>query len=121
MAVLTNINPPAVKPAAGPLTNAIAAAADQFAAQFGARYLLRFTNGSAVAANIVLNDPVSQNPGDATQFDPDVTVAMPGTAGAVRTMYVDAHRFRDSSGNISWTYSASMVNAASLLEIYGPL
>lgn len=118
MATLTNLNNPVVKPAAGPLTNVMAAAADQFAAEYGAVYLLRFTNGSAVAANIVLNDPTSTSPGDATTFDPDVTVAMPGVAGSVRTMRVDAMRFRDGSGNISWTYSASMVNAASLVEIY---
>lgn len=118
MATLTNINTPVVKPLAGPSTNVMAAAADQFTAEPGAVYLLRFTNGSVVAANIVLDDPTSVNPGDATTFDPDVTVAMPGVAGSVRTMRVDTNRFRNSSGVVAWTYSASMVNAASLVEIY---
>ena len=119
MATLTNINLPITKPTGAPSNSAIAAAADEFVAEYGAKYLIRFVNGSAVAANIVLNDPSSPNPGDATSFDPDVTVAMPGTAGSVRSMNVDALRFRDpATGKIQWTYSASMVNAASLVEIY---
>lgn len=118
MATLTNINTPVVNPAGAPSTNAVSAAADQFAAQFGARYLLRFTNGSAVASNIVLDDPTSPTPTGATAFNPDITVAMPGVAGSVRAIIVDANRFRDANGNIVWTYSASMVNAASLVEIY---
>lgn len=119
MATLANINPPIVKPAAAPTNNALAAATDQFAAQPGAKYLLRFNNGSATPGNIVLNDPISVPPADFTTFDPDVTVSLP--AGQVRTMRVDANRFRDPvTGMIVWTYSANMVNAASVVEIYGP-
>jgi hypothetical protein len=118
MTIFTNINTPVVKPAGAPSTNAITAAGDGFNAQFNAKYLLRFANGSATPGNIVLNDPTSSNPGDATSFDPDVTISLP--AGSVRTIRVDAARFRDSNGQVTWTYSANMTNAASLLEIYGP-
>lgn len=118
MSTWANINTPTVKPAAGPLTNALTATTDQFAAQAGAKYLIRWTNASATPGNVVLNDPTSINPGDATTFDPDVTVSLP--AAATRTQRVDANRFRDSSGNIVFTYSANMTNAGSLVEIYGP-
>ncbi len=116
MATLTNVVTPVVKPSAATATNTISAAADQFAAEFGARYLLRFANGSATPANVVLDDPTSVNPGDATTFNPDVTVSVP--AGEVRTMRVDAKRFRASDGFIKWTYSADMTNANSKVEIY---
>lgn len=118
MATFTQINAAVVNPSAAPLNNAMTAASDGFAADFGAKYLIRFTNGSAVASNIVLDDPTAVSPVGATAFNPDVTVAMPGVAGSVREMYVDATRFRNAStGLITWTYSASMVNAASLVEI----
>jgi len=115
MATLTNINTPVVGPSAAPLTHAIAAAGDQFAAEHGAVYVLRFTNASATPGNVVLDDPVSVNPGSATQFNPDVTVSVP--AGQTREIRVDANRFRNSSGNIVWTYSADMTNAGSLVQI----
>lgn len=116
MATLTNINTPVVNPGAAPSNNAVTAAGDQFAAEYGAVYLLRFNNASATPANVVLDDPTSANPGGATQFNPDVTVAVP--AGQARSMRVDANRFRNSSGNIVWTYSADMTNAGSVVEIY---
>lgn len=119
MATLTNVNTPVVKPAAAPLTNVMSAATDQFAAVPGAKYLLRFTNASATPGNIVLDDPVSVAPGDATTFVPDVTVSVP--AGQTRTIRIDTNRFRDPvSGMVVWTYSANMTNAGSLIEIYGP-
>ena len=116
MATLTNIITPVVKPSAAPANNTITAAGDQFAAEYGAVYLLRFNNGSATPANVVMDDPNSATPADATAFNPDVTVAVP--AGEARSMRVDASRFRNSSGNIVWTYSADMTNAASKVEIY---
>lgn len=118
MATMANINAPIVNPSAAPLTNAMAAAADQFAANAGAKYLVRFTNASATPGNVVLDDPTAVSPEGATAFNPDVTVSLP--AGATRTMRMDAARFRNSTGFISWTYSANMVNAGSLAEIYGP-
>lgn len=119
MATFPNVNVPTLKPAATPTNNALTAAGDQFAAQPGAKYLLRFINGSATPGNVVLNDPVSVAPGDSTTFDPDVTVPIP--AGQVRTIRVEANRFRDPiTGMIAWTYSANITNAASVVEIYGP-
>lgn len=118
MATLTNINAAALKPSAAPTTNAIAAAADQFASA-GGKYMVRFTNASATPANVVLDDPTSLTPSEATTFVPDVTMPVP--AGEARTMFVDSARFRASDGFIKWTYSASMVNASSLVEIYGPI
>lgn len=116
MATLTNINTPVVNPSAQPTTNVITAAGDQFAAEFGAKYLLRFNNGSATPGNIVIDDPTAVTPLGATAFNPDVTVAIP--AGEVREILVDAARFRNSSGFIVWTYSANITNAASLVTIF---
>jgi len=116
MAIFTNINTPVVNPSAAPTTNVITAAGDQFAAEFNARYLVRFNNGSATPANIVVDDPTAVTPTGATAFNPDVTIAVP--AGEVRELVLDAARFRNSSGNIVWTYSANMTNAASLATIF---
>jgi hypothetical protein len=56
-------------------------------------------------------------PVGATAYNPDITVAVP--AGEVREMRIDASRFRHpTTGFITWTYSASMVNAASLATIF---
>ncbi len=115
MATFTNVNTPVVNPSAAPLTNVITAAGDQFAAEFGGQYLIRFANGSATPANVVLDDPTAVTPVAATAFNPDVTVAVP--AGEVREMRVDGNRFRNAAGNIVWTYSANMTNAASLCTI----
>lgn len=115
MATLTNINTPVVNPAGAPSTNVMTAAGDQFAAEFGAVYILRFTNASATPGNVVMDDPTAVTPVGATAFNPDVTVAL--AAGATREMRIDANRFRNSSGNIVWTYSADMTNAGSLVQI----
>jgi hypothetical protein len=116
MATFTNVNTPAVNPSAAPTTNVITAAGDQFAAEHGAVYLVRFANGSASPGNVVLDDPIAVTPVGATAFNPDVTVAIP--AGEVREMRIDAARFRHpTSGMIVWTYSANITNAASLATI----
>lgn len=115
MATLTTINTPVVNPSAAPGTHAIAAAGDQFAAEFGAVYVLRFTNASATPGNIVFDDPTAVTPVGATQFNPDVTVAL--AAAATREVRLDANRFRNGAGNIVWTYSADMTNAGSLVQI----
>lgn len=120
MATLVNINVPSVKPSAAPTTNAISVLGDDFVAQFGRNYLLRFTNASVTPGSVVLDDIASQTPLEATQFDPDVTVIL--GAGQTRVITVEAHRFRDPvTGKVSWTYSADMVNAGSLVEIHGPM
>ena len=116
MATFTNINTPVVNPGAAPTTNVITAAGDQFAAEWGAKYLIRFNNGSATPGNVVFDDPTAVTPVGATAFNPDVTVSVP--AGEVREVLIDAARFRNSAGNIVWTYSANITNAASLVTIF---
>lgn len=115
MATLTNVNVPVVNPSAAPTTNVMTAATDTFAAEFGAVYLLRFNNASATPGNVVLDDPNAVTPVGATAFNPDVTVAV--AAGTVKEIKVDASRFRSAAGFITWTYSADMTNAASLVTI----
>lgn len=115
MATFTNINTPVVNPSAAPTTNAMTAAGDQFAAEFGAVYKLRFNNGSATPGNIVFADAIAVAPPGATAFNAAVTVSLP--AGEVREVRLDASRFRNGAGNIVWTYSANMTNAASLVTI----
>lgn len=116
MATLTNVITPVVNPSAAPTTNTISAAGDQFAAEWGAVYLMRWTNGSATPANVVMDDPNSSSPAAATAFNADVTIAVP--AGESRSQRIDAARFMNSAGNIVWTYSADMTHANSKVEIY---
>lgn len=117
MAALTNINPPALVPSANPLTNTCTAGPDTIPVQFGAKYMLRFVNTGASVV-VTLDDPVSQNPGSATAFNPDVPVTVAATTG-VRAVTVDANRFRDpATGNISLAYS---ISPTMTVEVHGPL
>lgn len=116
MATLANVITPVVNPSAAPATNTITAVGDQFAAEYGATYLLLFNNGSASPGNIVLDDPVSVTPSAATAFNPDVTVAI--AAGEQRAIKVEANRFRASDGYVKWTYSADITHANSKVQIY---
>jgi len=119
VATLTNFTLPTLKPVAVPTTNALSAGPDQFAAQFAAKYLLRFNNPTGVAFTIKLDDPTSVAPPNAETFDPDVTVVV--TNAQVRQVTVDAARFRSNpAGMISWTYSAG-TGVGSTVEITGPL
>lgn len=116
MSTFANINTPVVNPSAAPTTNVITAAADDFVAEHGAVYLVRFVNASATPGNVVIDDPNAVTPVGATAFNPDVTVAIP--AGETREVKMDANRFRNgTSGKIAWTYSANITNAASLATI----
>jgi len=121
MATWTNINAGTLTPAGAPSTNLISAATDQFAAEFGSRYLLRFTNASATPSDVRVTDPTSVAPqGNTLPGYATAITALPATTG-VRTIEVDANRFRNASGFIVFTYPAAMNNAGSLVEIYGPL
>lgn len=117
MATWTNINVPGLVSAAAPLTNAITATTDQFAAEFGAKYLVRFTNAAGAPADVRVVDPTSVAPAGRA-FANAYATAGTVTNAQSRTFLVDAARFRNSSGNIVFEYSASMVNAASLAEVY---
>lgn len=70
---------------------------------------LRFTNTSGSIITVTLDDPTSTSPESATQFNPDVAIAVPATTG-VRIVRLDGdrlRRFRDAATNrINLTYSA---------------
>lgn len=118
MATLTNFNPLSLQPSAAPLTNNLTAGPDQFAPQRGGKYLLRFNNPTGVSFTVKLDDPTSITPVAAVSFDPDVSQPVPNAQ--VREMYVDSARFMNSSGFVSWTYSAG-TGVGSTVEITGPL
>lgn len=102
--------------AAAPVYN-VAGAADTFAAQPGANYLLHIKNGNAAPCAVVLDDPTAQTPVGATAFNPDVTYSVPATTGE-RVVKINSDRFRDASGNVNLTFTP---NATVTYAIYGPL
>lgn len=120
MATFANINVPSLTPAGAPSNNAVTAGPDQFAADFGARYLVRVTNGHASATpDIWVQDPNVVAPAGRpfTNATAAVAVSAMPAAGAVRQFVVDASRFRNAQGNIVLEYSVDFSNAASLIEI----
>lgn len=116
MASLTNINPPVLVPSAVPLTNTCTAGPDTIPVQFGGKYQLRFNNTGGAPVTVTIDDPVSQNPGNATAFNPDVPIVVTNGQARVATVVVD--RFRDSAGNITLAYS---VTPTMTVEVHGPL
>lgn len=117
MAALTNINVPALVPAGAPSTNTCTAGPDTIPVQFGGKYLLRFNNTGGAPVTVTFDDPVSQNPGNATQFNPDVPVIV--TNAQARVVTLSADRFRDpATGNIQLSYS---VTPTMTVEVHGPL
>jgi hypothetical protein len=117
VAALTNINAPALVPAANPLTNTCTAGPDTLPLQFGGKYQLRFVNTGAVVT-VTLDDPVSQNPGSATTFNPDVPILVAATTG-IRAVTISADRFRDPvTGLMTMTYS---ISPTMTVEVHGPL
>lgn len=117
MAALSNINVPALVPAGAPTTNAATAGPDTIALQPFGKYMLIFNNTGGAPVTVTYNDPVSQNPGNATQFNPDVPVVV--TNAQRRVSFVDAARFRDPvSGNMELSYS---VTPTMTVEVHGPL
>lgn len=106
---------PSLTPAA-PIMNT-AGAADSFAAQAGANYLLWIANANAGICTVVLADPTSVSPVGATAFTPAVTMTVPATTG-VRQFKFNADRFRDSSGNVNLTFTP---NSSVTYAILGPL
>lgn len=118
MAALTNINVPTLVPAGAPTTNACTAGPDTIPVQAFGRYKLRFANTGGAPVTVTIDDPVSQNPGNATQFNPDVALAtVPATTG-IRESTIDVARFRDpATGNITLTYS---VTPTMTVQVDGP-
>lgn len=73
------------------------------------RVVLRFANTNASTRVVTFDDPTSQTPESATQFNPDVAITVAATTG-VHVVLLSGERlrrFRDpATGKISWTYSA---------------
>lgn len=115
MAALTNINVPVLVPAGAPSTNALTAGPDTVPVQFGGKYLFRINNTGGAPITWTIDDPVSQDPGNAKTFNPDVDIVV--TNGQARAFLVDANRFRNSAGNVTLTPSGA---PTATLEVYGP-
>lgn len=61
-------------------------------------------NGSGAPITVTFDDPNTPNPGNASQFNPDVAVSVP--AGARRTIGpFPPFRFNDANGRVNVTYS----------------
>lgn len=117
MALLSNINVPALVPAGAPSTNTLTAGPDTVPLQFGGKYLFRFNNTGGAPLVVTFDDPVSQNPGNATTFNPDVPVTI--TNAQARAVTIDANRFRDpTTGLLTMSYGGA---PTATVEIHGPL
>jgi hypothetical protein len=71
---------------------------------------LRFANTSGSIVTLTFDDVNSAGPEGATQFNPDVPVALPATTGVRYVVLSGARlaRFLNSSnGRVAWTYSAA--------------
>lgn len=118
MATWTNINTPSLVSAGTPSSNTVSYPTDQFAAQFGRKYLVRFSNASAAAGDVRIVDPtIPAREGVALPAFATAAAAVPVTTG-VRSFVLDAARFRDVNGNIVLQYSADMTNANTKAEVY---
>lgn len=79
--------------------------------------LLRFTNTGGSPVTVTVDDPTSVAPAAATQFNPDISVAVPATTGVRSFLIPDVTRFVDpTTGQLNWTYSAALTGA---VEVYG--
>lgn len=100
MAVLTIVEPTL----AGVADSLVAAAGGGDSFVNNGLVLFVVNNGSGGALTVTFDDPNSQNPGAATQFNPDVAVAVP--AGQRRTIGpFPPFRFNDPNGRVNVTYS----------------
>lgn len=71
----------------------------------GSRTFLHVKNGGGSSINVVIDDPNSQGPTGATQFNPDLTVAVPN--GSERIIGPLGSRFNDANGSVAVTYSGT--------------
>jgi hypothetical protein len=105
----TQITPQAKALAVAPTPITPDAAGNYIVVGTNDRIWLRYTNTSGSIITVTLDDPTSASPESATQFNPDVAVAIPATTG-VRVIRLDSdrlRRFRDpGTGRINITYSA---------------
>lgn len=87
-----------------PVYNA-AGSTDTIAVNPGRHYIVHVKNGGGSSINVTVTDPNSVSPSGATQFNPNVIVAV--GAGTEKVMVLEATRFRDTSGNINLAFSAT--------------
>lgn len=90
--------------AAAPVYNA-AGASDTIAVLPTTKYLIHVKNGGGAPITVTVDDPTSQSPAQAAQFNPDVAPSVP--AAGERVFVLDSTRFRDANGNINITFSAT--------------
>jgi hypothetical protein len=109
---------PVVNPAGAPSFAAVGAS-DTIPVNPGGKYLLIVKNAGGSADSVVIDDPTSGTgpAGATTATNPDVTVSVPATTGE-RHFYLDANRFRDSTGVINLTHSFT---TSVTCIVYGPL
>lgn len=87
-----------------PTYAAAAGGGDTFAPSGADRHLLHVKNGGGGSINVILDDPTSADPGSATSFNPDLTVAVANASE--KMILVDTSRFKNTTtGLVSITYS----------------
>jgi hypothetical protein len=86
-----------------PTYTAAAGGGDTFAPTSPEKHMLHVKNGGG-SINVVIDDPTSTDPGSATAFNPDTTIAVAN--GSEKMILVDPARFKNTStGNVAITYS----------------
>lgn len=100
MAVLT----PVTVTLAGVADNLVAAAGGGDSFPNNGHTVFVVNNGSGGAITVTFDDPNTPNPGNASQFNPDVAVSVP--AGQRRTIGpFPPFRFNDANGRVNVSYS----------------
>lgn len=66
--------------------------------------LLHVKNGSGAPITVTVDDPNTPNPGNATQFNPDVAIAVPAAGDRLIGPF-PPFRFNDVNGRVNLTYS----------------
>jgi len=85
-------------------TYAAAGASDSFLPKGSGKHLIHVKNAGASPDNVVINDPNSVTPEAATQYNPDVTVAV--TNAQERMILIDPARFvNPATGAVEFTNS----------------
>lgn len=78
--------------------------------------LLVIRTGGTNTYQGVVDDPNSQGPANATQFNPDANTGVVATS-SIKCMRLDCARFRDANGNITITSASTFTGTT--LEAYG--
>ena len=102
---MTVLTPQQVTVAGIAPTYTAATASDSFVPTGPGPYWLHIKNAGGSSDSVVIDDPVSTDPGSSTSFNPDVTVTVPATTGD-RIIKIDPARFKNpGTGSVVWTNS----------------